>query len=168
VLYGSFEARLALKYHQHQSNVTFMSENLERIEKALAEINAALKHQSEELQYLREKIQTIAQVTSPKDSPVVIDPECGYEWFGVEIRLSGEIWARVKSGEHIKVKGKGWVPDENIEPDPSNKDFFWDIWEFNGGIGKPMKVTMESPHEFFGDPEDTIAYEGPLLSRFVC
>ena len=144
-----------------------MSTELERIEKALAQINATLQRQSEELQYLREEIHKIAEITKTKPVPVVIDPECGYEWIGVHIRLDAETWSRIKAGEHIKIKGKGWVPDEDVEPDPADELYYWDNWEFNGGIGKPMKVTMESPHEVFDDIEDTIAYEGPLLLRYV-
>ena len=144
-----------------------MSADLQRIEKALAQINATLQRHSDDLRHLREQIQNIAQFTAPKRVPVVIDPECGYEWVGVHIRLDADTWSRIKAGERIKIKGKGWVPDEEVEPDPADELFYWDHWEFNGGIGKPMKVTMESPHEVFEDIEDTIAHEGLLLSRYV-
>lgn len=144
-----------------------MSADLQRIEKALAQINATLQRHSDDLRHLREQIQNIAHATTPKPVPVVIDPECGYEWMGLHIRLDAEIWSRIKAGEHIKLKGKGWMPDDDAEPNPSDELFCWDHWEFNGGIGKPMKVTMESPHENFEDIEDTIAHEGPLLARYI-
>jgi hypothetical protein len=144
-----------------------MSKELHRIEKALDQMGVMLKRQSDDLQYLREQIQHIVQVMTPKPVPVVIDPECGYEWIGVHIRLDAQTWSRIKAGEHIKIKGKGWVPEEDFQPDPADELFHWDHWEFNGGIGKPMKITMESPHEEFMDLEDAVAYEGPLLSRYV-
>jgi hypothetical protein len=30
-----------------------------------------------------------------------------------------------------------------------------------------MKLSMESPNDHFDDPEDLIAYEGPLLQEFI-
>jgi hypothetical protein len=39
-------------------------------------------------------------------------------------------------------------------------------WEFNGGINKPMKLSMKNPDDHFDDPDDLIAYEGPLLQDF--
>lgn len=144
-----------------------MATNLDQIEKALTKINATLQRHSEDLQYLRELILKLVQVTTPTPAPVVIDPECGYEWMGLHIRLDADTWSRIKAGEHLKIKGKGWVPDEVFEADPSDELFHWDEWEFNGGIGKPMKVTMTSPHEEFIDLDDTVAYEGPLLPSYV-
>ena len=71
------------------------------------------------------------------------------------------------AGEHIKIMGKGWVPDEDVGIDEDDDLFHWDHWEFNGGVGKPMKVTMICPHDEVEDLEDSIAYEGPLLLNFV-
>ena len=144
-----------------------MSADLKRIEQALAQINETLQRQSEDLRYLREQVQNIVQVTTSNSVSVVIDPECGYEWFGVHIRLDAETWSRVKAGEHIKIRGKGWVPDEDVGLDEEDDLFHWDHWEFNGGVAKPMKVTMICPHKEVGHLEDSIAYEGPLLLNYV-
>ena len=122
-----------------------MSTDLQRIEKALAEISETLQRQSEDIRDLCEQIKSLVQVATPAPVSVVIDPECGYEWFGVRIQLDAETWSKVKAGKHIKIRGKGWVPDQNVGIDEEDDLFHWDHWEFNGGIGKPMKVTMICP-----------------------
>jgi hypothetical protein len=144
-----------------------MSAELERIETALAQINATLQRQSKDILELREQTQNIAQANNSIPVSVVIYPECGYEWMWVRIHLDANTWSRIKSGEHLTIKGKGWIPDEKETPNPKLENFYWDYWEFNGGIDKPMKVTMESPHDDFLDPEDLIAYEGKLLQEFI-
>ena len=144
-----------------------MSTDLQRIEKALAEISETLQRQSEDIRDLCEQIKSLVQVATPAPVSVVIDPDCGYEWFGVRIQLDAETWSKVKAGKHIKIRGKGWVPDQNVGIDEEDDLFHWDHWEFNGGIGKPMKVTMICPHDEVEDLDDGIAYEGPLLRSFI-
>ena len=144
-----------------------MSTDLQRIEKALAQISETLQRQSEDIRDLREQIKSLVQVATPASVSVVIDPDCGYEWFGVRIQLDAETWSKVKAGKHIKIRGKGWVPDQNVGIDEEDDLFHWDHWEFNGGIGKPMKVTMICPHDEVEDLDDGIAYEGPLLRSFI-
>ena len=154
-------------YCQHLRGMDHMSTDLQRIERALAEISETLQRQSEDIRDLREQIKSLVQVATPAPVSVVIDPECGYEWFGVRIQLDAETWSKVKAGKHIKIRGKGWVPDQNVGIDEEDDLFHWDHWEFNGGIGKPMKVTMICPHDEVEDLDDGIAYEGPLLRSFI-
>ena len=97
----------------------------------------------------------------------LIDPECGYEWIGLHIQLDVGTWSRIKSREEVLLKDRGWVPDQNVKPDPADKNFYWDYWEFNGGIDRPMRVEMVSPHDDTLDVDECTAYEGPLLKRFV-
>jgi hypothetical protein len=97
----------------------------------------------------------------------VIEPDCGYEWMWARIQLDADTWARIKSGEYVALKGKGWIPHETQTPNSKDENFYWDYWEFNGGINKPMKLSMECPNDHFDDPEDLIAYEGPLLQEFI-
>lgn len=144
-----------------------MSENLERIEKALAQIKATLDRQSKDILELRDDFKKIAQASKPSSTGVLIDPECGYEWIGLHLQLDLRSWERIKSGEEVLLKGRGWVPDQNVKPNPSDKNFYWDYWEFNGGIDRPMRVEMVSPHDDTLDVDDCTAYEGPLLKRFV-
>ena len=144
-----------------------MKKEFEGSEKALAQINQVLIQQSKEMSDLREQVTRLIQLNTPKPVAAVIEPDYGYEWMWLSIHLDAETWSRVKAGEHIKIKGNGWVPVEDAIPDPADELFYWDHWEFNGGIGKHMKIFMESPHEVFEDIEDTTAYDGILLKKYV-
>ena len=144
-----------------------MSLDLKGIEKALAQINQTLIQQSKDMSELREQVTRLVQLNTPKPVAAVIAPDCGYEWMWLSIHLDAETWSRVKAGEHIKIKGKGWMPIEDAIPDTADELFYWDHWEFNGGIDKPMKVTMICPHDEVDDLDDDIAYEGPLLRSFI-
>ena len=144
-----------------------MSADLERIEKALAQIAETLERQSIDILEIRMGLKQVAQDSKPKFTKVVIDPDCGYEWIGLHIQIDVGTWSRIKSGEDVLLKGRGWVPDQNVKPDPEDKNFYWDYWEFNGGIDRPMRVEMVSPHDDTLDVDDCTAYEGPLLKRFV-
>ena len=144
-----------------------MKKEHEAIEKALTQINQALFQQSKDMSELRKQVSRLIQLNTPKSVDVVIEPDCGFEWMWVQIHLDAETWSRVKAGEHIKIRGKGWVPENTDQPNPDDELFHWDHWEFNGGIGKPMKVIMKSPHDEYDDPDDEIAYDGPLLKMYV-
>jgi hypothetical protein len=142
-------------------------EELKNIEQALAQITTKLEQQSRAIDELREHVHLLAKASKPILKGVEIDPDCGYEWMWLTIRLDADTWARIKSGEHIELRGRGWVPDENVKPDPNDENFYWDYWEFNGGLDKPMRVTMVSPHDDTLDLDDRTAYEGPLLRKFI-
>ena len=144
-----------------------MSDLLRKIESTLDEINKQLISQSREISTLREQVN---QLTSNKTFSAFIEPECDYAWIGLHINVDASTWSRIKAGEFVSIKGIGWSLDTSDKPDPTDENFYWDHWEFNGGINKPMKVTMESPRGDdvdFVDQEDKIAYEGPLLQAFV-
>ena len=144
-----------------------MSSQLDRIEKTLAQINASLELQTNEIHALRKQLQQFIIVSTPKSTDVVIDPDCGYEWMWLVLRLDAESWSRIKAGEHLELRGRGWVPDQHAKPDPADENFYWDFWEFTGGINKPMKITMISPHDDSLDIDDRTPYEGPLLKSFI-
>ncbi len=144
-----------------------MSAELEKIGIVLAQITATLERQSKDILELREDLKQLVNDSKPKLTKVVIDPECGYEWIGLHIQLDVGTWSRIKSREEVLLKDRGWVPDQNVKPDPADKNFYWDYWEFNGGIDRPMRVEMVSPHDDTLDVDECTAYEGPLLKRFV-
>ena len=147
-----------------------MPENLQKIELLLQAINHKLTTQSEQIQSLREQVNQLVLESSGYSQSVVIEPECDYEWIGLCIQLDSDTWSRIKLGEFVSIKGVGWTPDTSSSPNQEDENFYWDHWEFNGGINKPMKVTMESPRGDdidFVDLEDKIAYEGPLLKGFI-
>lgn len=128
-------------------------------EEQLAEFRAMLERQGKEIRSLQRKLNALLKAIKPPPKGAYIYPDCGYEWMNVWIKLDPKTWAKVKAGQHVKIKGKGWSPEESGVHDPKDEDFSWDYWEFMGGIGKPMSVYMKSPH----DPTmDDYAYQGVL------
>ena len=142
-------------------------DDFQQIKLALQEINQTLLTQSMEISELRRQVQGLVQATTQTSKYAEIEPDCGYEWMWVHIKIDAATWSRIKSGDHVSIKGNGWIPDASKEPNPNDQDFHWDTWEFYGGINKPMKVMMDSPVDEATDPEDRIAYEGPLLKEFI-
>lgn len=112
----------------------------------LARLLTLVEGQAREIRAIKRKLDEVARAVRPKLKGAVVYPDCGYEWMDVYIELSPKTWAKVKSGRPVKVKGTGWVP-EGYEKTVDSKDFFWDYWEFKGGIGKPLTVFMKSPHD---------------------
>ena len=134
------------------------------INEKFAELTNILRKQSEEINHIKEMVGTLMLQTKPKRMGAYIFPDCGYEWMFVQIKLPAETWMRIKAGEHVKVEGNGWVPEEGVKPDPSDELFCWDFWEFQGGVGKPMSVYMKSPHN---ECDSEFAYEGLLTEELI-
>ena len=134
------------------------------IDKQLNELIRIVEAQSLEIKQIKESLSALIEQTKPKRMGAYLFPDCGYEWMFVQIKLPADTWMRIKAGEHVKVAGNGWVPEEGVKPDPSDGMFCWDFWEFNGGIGKPMTVYMKSPHNEY---DSEFAYEGVLREEFI-
>ena len=117
-----------------------------------------------EIEQIKNSLNALIEQTKPKRMGAYLFPDCGYEWMFVQIKLPAETWMRIKAGEHVKVAGNGWVPEEGVQPDPNDELFCWDSWEFKGGIGKPMSVYMKSPHNEY---DSEFAYEGVLREEFI-
>ena len=130
----------------------------------LSDLIKIVEAQAKEIKQIKECLIELVERNKPKSMGAYLFPDCGYEWMFVQIKLPAETWMRIKAGEHVKVAGNGWVPEEGVKPDPSDEMFCWDFWEFKGGIGKPMTVFMKSPNEEY---EDAFAYEGPLRDDFI-
>ena len=141
-----------------------MKDQTSNIETQLIKLIKIVEAQSQEIQQIKEGLRTLIEQTKPKRMGAYVFPDCGYEWMFVQIKLPAEIWMRIKAGEHVKVEGKGWVPEEGVKPDPSDEMFCWDFWEFKGGIGKPMTVYMKSPHNEY---DSEFAYEGVLREEYI-
>lgn len=141
-----------------------MKDQTSSIEKKLNKLIKIVEAQSQEIKLIKESLNALSEQTKPKRMGAYLFPDCGYEWMFVQIKVPAETWMRIKAGEHIKVAGNGWVPEEGVKPDPSDEMFCWDFWEFKGGIGKPMTVFIKSPNEEY---EDAFAYEGPLRDDFI-
>ena len=134
------------------------------IDKRLNELIKMVEAQSQEIKQIKESLSALIEQTKPKRMGAYLFPDCGYEWMFVQIKLPADTWMRIKAGEHVKVAGNGWVPEEGVKPNPSDELFCWDFWEFKGGIGKQMIVYMKSPHN---DYDSEFAYEGPLRDDFI-
>jgi hypothetical protein len=141
-----------------------MKDQTSSINQQLTALTKLVKAQANEIKQIKECLSALIEQTKPMRMGAYLFPDCGYEWMFVQIKLSAEIWMRIKAGEHLKVEGKGWVPEEGVKPDPSDEMFCWDFWEFKGGIGKPMTVYMKSPHNEY---DSEFAYEGPLRDDFI-
>ena len=59
--------------------------------------------------------------------------ESGYELHS--ITLSRRNWQKVKSGENLKIRGKGFHSDG---------EFFWDYWRFERGFEGELFVSFGS------------------------
>ncbi len=141
-----------------------MKDQTSAINEKFAELAKILNEQSEEIKQIKNSLNSLIEQTKPKRMGAYVFPDCGYEWMFVQIKLPAQTWMRIKAGEHVKVEGKGWVPEEGVKPDPSDVLFCWDFWEFKGGIGKPMSVYMKSPHN---ECDSEFAYKGVLREEFI-
>jgi hypothetical protein len=50
----------------------------------------------------------------------------------VQIKLDPTTWAKIKSGQHVKVKGNGWTLEGGGVKSPDDEFFHWDHREFKG------------------------------------
>lgn len=141
-----------------------MKEHSPSVSEQLTQLLKLVKSQSAEIKEIKESLSALIDQTKPKRMGAYLFPDCGYEWMFVQIKLPAETWMRIKAGEHVKVAGSGWVPEEGVKPDPSDEMFCWDFWEFKGGIGKPMTVFMKSP---YNESDSEFAFEGPLRDDFI-
>jgi len=141
-----------------------MKDQTSSIEKKLNKLIKIVEAQSQEIKLIKESLSALSEQTKPKRMGAYLFPDCGYEWMFVQIKVPAETWMRIKAGEHIKVAGNGWVPEEGVKPDPNDELFCWDFWEFKGGIGKPMTVYMKSPHNEY---DSEFAYEGVLREEYI-
>ena len=58
--------------------------------------------------------------------------------------------------------GQGWRFNDYFDEVSDDQFFKWDYWEFNGGIGKPLIVTMRDKQ--YGDE---VVYNGELYSSMI-
>jgi hypothetical protein len=82
------------------------------------------------------------------DVGATITVEWGYDLHS--ITLAPNNWTRVKSGESLSIRGKGYWYDG---------EFFWDRWSFGGGLGGSLEVT-------YGD-DGGVGFAGMLSNAIV-
>ncbi len=103
-------------------------------------------------------------VNKAKPAPVGAYVHIGtsYEWGTPTIRISASNWKKIKAGIHLKIRGQGWRFNEYIDKNSDKQFFNWDYWEFQGGIDKPLIVTMRDKR--LGEE---IVYDGELYSSMI-
>lgn len=99
-----------------------------------------------------------------KKNPVgaYIHTDTSYEWGTPTVRISPANWKKIKVGGHLRIRGQGWRFNDYFNEVSDEQFFHWDYWDFQGGIGKPLVVTMRSKE--YGDE---IIYNGELHSSMI-
>jgi hypothetical protein len=68
----------------------------------------------------------------------------------VSIRLTPKNWAKIKAGKPLSIRGKGYQYEA---------DFFWDYWNFSGGLRGSLMVT-------YGD-DGAVGFDGALSGATI-
>jgi len=116
--------------------------------------------QGKEIQALRQEVRAL-KGSDPTPRRAHIEPDTGYEYMGLCLDLDADTWLAIKNGAHVTVKGQGYVGYEQ-SPDPDDPDFVWDYWEFSGGIGHRLRVSLASSYAKEGDDDIEEIYDGVL------
>jgi len=83
----------------------------------------------------------------------IITVSWGYD-VQVSITLSPRNWTRVKSGKPLQIRGNGYHYEG---------EFFWDYWNFEGGVDGALTVAYGDGGEGFnGTLDDATIEEKPV------
>jgi hypothetical protein len=133
-----------------------------KIESQLAQIAMLLRELKSELQVVSADIVVLKEHVLEEKKPArkyaVITLPFTYEFGEPAITLTEEDWIRVKSGETVQILGKGQMIEGDF--------FYWDRWEFSGGMGGVVKLDMkfEENGEFEAELEEKLTAE--LIEEF--
>jgi hypothetical protein len=72
-------------------------DDFHQIKLALKEINQTLLTQSMEIAELRRQVQGLVQATKQPSKYAEIEPDCGYEWMWVRIKIDAATWSKIKT-----------------------------------------------------------------------
>jgi hypothetical protein len=73
----------------------------------------------------------------PKESAVHLSVNWGYD-VTVNLRVSRRNCSKVSKGERVTIRGKGYYYEG---------EFFWDYWDFSGGIDGDLEVRYGTPKD---------------------
>lgn len=75
----------------------------------------------------------------------------------VELAVTSRIWAKIVRGETMTIRGRGYRYEG---------DFFWDYWDFEGGLDGSLIVRYGSPrdHDYSGQGAITTPREALVQS----
>jgi hypothetical protein len=71
----------------------------------------------------------------PKESAAHLSVSWGYD-VDVELHVSKCNWKKIMKGQNVTIRGKGYYYEG---------EFFWDYWDFSGGIDGELRVRYGSP-----------------------
>lgn len=105
---------------------------------------------------------TLVSESKPLPVGAYIYLDTSYEWGTPRIKLRPENWKKIKAGVPLKIRGQGWRFNDHNDEVSDDQFFKWDYWEFKGGIGKSLIVTMRDKE--FGDE---VIYKAELYASMV-
>jgi hypothetical protein len=118
--------------------------------------------QGREIQALRQEVSAL-KGKDPIPRRARIEPDMGWEYIGLSLDLDAETWLAIKNGAHVTVKSQGYAGDKQ-RLDPNDPNFVWDLWEFSGGIGHRLRVSLASSYAKECDDDIEEIYDD-VLSR---
>ena len=130
----------------------------------LRQLISMVEAQGKEIQALRQEVRAL-KGEDPKPRRARIEPDMGWEYIGLSLDLDAETWLAIKNGAHVTVKSQGYSGDKPL--DPNDPNFVWDYWEFSGGVGHRLRVTLASPRATEEDDEVEDAFDGVLCKKDI-
>ena len=73
----------------------------------------------------------------PNKSAAHLIASWGYE-IDVELYVPEDDWTRILNGEKITIRGDGYAYEGQ---------FYWDYWDFSGGLNGELRIRYGSPDE---------------------
>ena len=125
----------------------------------LRQLISMVEAQGKEIQALRQEVRAL-KGEDPIPRRARIEPDMGWEYIGLSLDLDAETWLAIKNGAHVTVKSHGYAGDKPL--DPNDPNFVWDYWEFSGGIGHRLRVSLASSYAKEGDDDIEEIYDAML------
>ncbi len=125
----------------------------------LRQLISMVEAQGKEIQALRQEVRAL-KGEDPIPRRARIEPDMGWEYIGLSLDLDAETWLAIKNGAHVTVKSQGYAGDKPL--DPNDPNFVWDYWEFSGGIGHRLRVSLGSSYATEGDDDIEEIYDAVL------
>jgi hypothetical protein len=73
----------------------------------------------------------------PRQSVAHLSVGWGYD-VKVDLQVSQRNWSKISKGKKVTIRGKGYYYEG---------EFFWDYWDFSGGIDGELEVRSGSPKD---------------------
>ena len=80
-----------------------------------------------------------------------------YDIVEVELSVSKRNWTKIVKGQEVTIRGKGYYYEG---------DYFWDYWDFSGGLDGELRVRYGSPKDGDYSGEGTITTVGDAIDAY--